>query len=99
MNRINERGKSGRAGISRSQHEERTLQLKPKRQERTRLAKLGDSPDTGRASAKALGWKLARYFQETRRKPKSRESKSLARPSPRRAQILCCLGQELSGRF
>ena len=49
MNRINEQGKSGRAGIRRSQPEERTLELKPKRQERTRFAKLGDSPDTGRA--------------------------------------------------
>lgn len=58
-------GREGTGGIRRSQHEERTLELKPKRQERTRLAKLGDSPDTGIASAKAPGWKLAQYFQES----------------------------------
>ena len=49
VNRINEGGeygKRGNRGIRRSQHEEQTLELKPKWQERTRLAKLGDTVQT-----------------------------------------------------
>lgn len=39
-------GREGTRGIRGSQREERTLELKPKRQERTRLAKLGDTVQT-----------------------------------------------------
>ena len=46
INEGGEYGKRGNRGIRRSQHEEQTLELKPKWQERTRLAKLGDTVQT-----------------------------------------------------
>lgn len=74
-------GREGTGGIRRSQHEERTLELKPKRQERTRLAKLGDSPDAGIASANPR-METSSVFSRIMKKAKIQRVKAFGKVQP-----------------